>query len=259
MNQHLLDYQKNGYAIFKSIPTSSLLELKETFVNMTKNSYFRYIGKPNGPIEEDYVINKMFIELENKNHKFVTKIFDSIRLTTSFLNVVNSPDHISYCKNLLQVDESVDLFINSMSMRMDPPGSKEFSYGWHTDADVNISNSIFIQAWIPLVDIYEELGGLEIIENSHTKEIKTEHTDTIKKSVKDGNTYTDPLVYRTPHNTKVITPGAKEKTLTPNFGQTIFFSNKLMHRSGLNLTQNKVRLASTAFYHRSDLNDTDWY
>lgn len=259
MKHHLLDYQKNGYVIINTIPSSSLLELKETFINLVKSSYSKHIGKPNGPLEEDYVVNNMFIELENNNHEHITKIFDSIRLTTSFLNVVNSSEHISYCKKLLEVDESVELFINSMSMRMDPPGTKEFSYGWHTDGDVNIGNSVFIQAWIPLVDINEELGGLEIIENSHIKEIKTEHTDAIKKAVKDGNTHTDPIVYRTPHSTKVITPGAKEKTLTANFGQTVFFSNKLMHRSGLNLTQNKVRLALTAFYHRSDVNNSDWY
>lgn len=259
MKHHLLDYQTNGYVIINTIPSSSLLELKETFINLVKSSYSKHIGKPNGPLEEDYVVNNMFIELENNNHEHITKIFDSIRLTTSFLNVVNSSEHISYCKKLLEVDESVELFINSMSMRMDPPGTKEFSYGWHTDGDVNIGNSVFIQAWIPLVDINEELGGLEIIENSHINEIKTEHTDAIKKAVKDGNTHTDPIVYRTPHSTKVITPGAKEKTLTANFGQTVFFSNKLMHRSGLNLTQNKVRLALTAFYHRSDVNNSDWY
>lgn len=269
MNQELLEYKENGYLIKESIPSSSLLELKETFVNMTKNSYSKYIGKPHGSLEEDYVINEMFIELENKNHEYVTKIYDSIRLTSSFLNVVNSPNHISCCKKLLQVNQSVDLFINSMGVRMDPPGVNEFMYGWHTDADVNVGNSEFVQAWIPLVDIYEDLGGLEIIENSHIKEVKTEHTDAVRKSVKEDNqaratnsglSYnTNPLVTRPPHNTKILTLDTNKIHLTPNFGQTLFFSNKLMHRSGLNLTQNKLRLALTAFYHRSDLNNTDWY
>jgi ectoine hydroxylase-related dioxygenase (phytanoyl-CoA dioxygenase family) len=142
---------------------------------------------------------------------------------------------------------------------MDPPGSKDFSYGWHTDGDINIGNSIFVQAWIPLVDIDEKLGGLEIIENSHIDEIKTEHTDAIRESVKKGDTFSDPLVYRTPHSSKLLTPGAREKSLTANFSQTIFFSNQLMHRSGLNLTEDKVRFALTAFYHRSDFIQSDWY
>ena len=149
--------------------------------------------------------------------------------------------------------------MNSMSLRMDPPGSKDFSYGWHTDADVNIERSQFVQTWTPLIDIDESLGGLEIIEKSHINEIKTEYTDAIRKAVKDGEKFKNPLVYRTPHNTKIISPDTSQKTLTAKFGDTIFFSNQLMHRSGLNLTEDKVRFVVTCFYHRSDMIDNGWY
>ena len=90
-------------------------------------------------------------------------------------------------------------------------------------------------------------------------EFKTEHTDYVKDAIKKGKKKSDPMVYRLPHNTKIITPDAEELTLTANFGETIFFSNKLMHRSGLNRTNNKVRFAITAFYHRSDVLESDWF
>ena len=140
---------------------------------------------------------------------------------------------------------------------MDPPNSIKFSYGWHTDGMVNVRGSEFIQAWIPLVDINESLGGLEIIKNSHRVEYKTEHTDYLRQVV-SGKRKTDPILNRL-HSEKIITPGAEELVLTANFGETIFFSNKLMHRSGLNRTKDKVRLAITVFYHRSNIIDSDWY
>ena len=259
MNKHVLELNKNGYTIIDSVPFLELQELKETLINIIKKSYLKNIGKLDVPQNEDYVLNNMFIELENKSHSFITKIFDSVRLTSSDLKVVTSPKHIEYCKKLFNSNENFDLFINSMSVRMDPPKSTKFSYGWHTDGDVNINKSVFIQSWTPLVDINEELGGLEIIENSHINEVKTEHTDLVNSEVKKGNRLTNLLCLQPPHDRKIITPEAKQKILTANFGQTIFFSNKLMHRSGINLSKNKVRLALTAFYHRSDIAESDWY
>jgi len=260
MNDKVSDFLLNGYLITESVPLSYLMELKETLINLVKRSYSKNIGTIRiGDYEENNLINQLFIELENKNHSYITKIYDSIRLTTSYFNVVNSKEHIDYCKKLLQVEKDADLFINSMSIRMDPPSSKTFSYGWHTDADVNIKKSDFVQSWIPLGNINKELGGLEIIEKSHIKEFKTEYTDRIREAVNKGNRLKDPIVYRTPHDTKIITPEYVQKILTPIFGQTIFFSNKLMHRSGINKSKDKVRLAVTAFYHRSDKSESDWY
>ena len=204
-------------------------------------------------------LNKIFIELENHNHTYIKKIFDSVRTTSAFLQLVNNDLHLEHCRKLLSVNNQSSMFLNSLSIRMDPPKSINFSYGWHTDSIVNVDRSEFIQAWITLVDINESLGGLEIIKNSHISEFKTEHTDHIKEAIRNGRKHSDPLVNRIPYTTKIITPGAEKLVLTANFGETIFFSNRLMHRSGLNQTKNKVRLAITAFYHRSDVFDSDWY
>jgi ectoine hydroxylase-related dioxygenase (phytanoyl-CoA dioxygenase family) len=173
--------------------------------------------------------------------------------------MINNDTHLKYCRDLLSVQDDASIFLNSLSCRMDPPNSKDFSYGWHTDGMINVVGSQFVQAWIPLVDIDENLGGLEIIKDSHITEFETEHSDYLIEVVKSGKRKTDKLLNRVPHNEKIITPGAEEKVLTANFGDTIFFSNKLMHRSGINKTKDKIRLAITAFYHRSDLMNSDWY
>jgi ectoine hydroxylase-related dioxygenase (phytanoyl-CoA dioxygenase family) len=253
-------FKDHGYTKFSSIPLKVLTNLKLTLFEMLKVSYKKYIGTLDDRLDlslED--ANRIFIELENQNHAHITKIFDSVRTTSAFLQLVNNELHLKCCRDLLSANSQSSMFLNSLSIRMDPPNSTNFSYGWHTDSDVNVNKSEFVQAWIPLVDINESLGGLEIIKNSHVSEFKTEHTDHVNKAVRNGKKHLDPLVYRLPHATKIITPGAEELVLTANFGETIFFSNKLMHRSGLNRTKNKVRLAVTAFYHRSDVLDSDWY
>jgi len=253
-------FKNNGYTKFNSIPLSVLINLRSTLFEMLKISYKKYIGTLDDQLDlslED--ANKIFIELEKDNHMHITKIFDGIRTTSAFLQLVNNEFHLSCCRNLLSVNNQSSMFLNSLSIRMDPPNSKNFSYGWHTDGMVNVGGSEFVQAWIPLVDINESLGGLEIIKDSHIVEYKTEHTDYLKEVVASGKRKTDPILNRLPHSEKIITPGAEELVLTANFGETIFFSNKLMHRSGLNRTKDKVRLAITVFYHRSDIIDSDWY
>ena len=257
---NLNTFKENGYIICKSVTPEVLHNLRLTLFDMLQISYKKHLGVLSNfekfSINE---INRIFIELENQDHSHITKIFDNIRNTDAFYKLVNNELHIDHCKKLLSVKNKSSVFLNSLSLRMDPPNSIKFSYGWHRDADVNVDKSEFIQAWIPLVDIDETLGGLEIIKNSHVNEFKTEHTDYVKNAVKNGKKKSDPIVYRLPHDTKIITPGAEELTLTANFGETIFFSNKLMHRSGLNHTNNKVRFAITAFYHRSDILESDWF
>ena len=257
---NLNTFRENGYIICKSVKPEDLNNLRLTLFEMLQISYKKHLGVLNS--SENFSINeinRIFIELENQDHSHITKIFDNIRNTDAFYKLVNNESHLNYCKKLLSVQNNSSLFLNSLSLRMDPPNSVKFSYGWHRDTEVNIDRSEFIQAWIPLVDIDKTLGGLEIIKNSHISEFKTEHTDYVKDAIKKGKKKSDPMVYRLPHNTKIITPDAEELTLTANFGETIFFSNKLMHRSGLNRTNNKVRFAITAFYHRSDVLESDWF
>jgi ectoine hydroxylase-related dioxygenase (phytanoyl-CoA dioxygenase family) len=254
------NFKDHGYTKGKSVPVETLDNLRFTLFDMLKISFKKYIGPLKNSSEfsiED--ANKLFIQLENHSHSNITKIFDSIRTTTAFFQLVNNDLHLNYCRKLLSVEDKSSMFLNSLSIRMDPQNSTNFSYGWHTDSVVNVSGSEFVQAWIPLVDIDESLGGLEIIKNSHIFQFKTEHTDHVIDAVKNGRKNSDPLVYRLPHSTKIITPEAQELVLTANYGETIFFSNKLMHRSGLNRTKNKVRLAITAFHHRSDVLESDWY
>ncbi len=252
-------FKENGYLIKKIIPIEKIRALQHLLAVMVRNSYIKNVAKIERDISEKEILTKVFIELEMRSHSYVEKLFNHIRQTTKCYELITDAQLTGAINRIMRKKYDNDLFVNSVSLRMDPPGSKNFSYGWHTDSVVNVENSNFVQCWTPLVDIDRELGGLEIVEKSHIKKVKTQYSDEILKAVKKGEKNSNPIVYRTPHSTKVITPNVKKKSLTATVGESILFSNKLMHRSGLNKTKDKVRFSLTAFYHDSNKINSGWY
>ena len=91
-------FKNNGYTKFNSIPLSVLINLRSTLFEMLKISYKKYIGTLDDQLDlslED--ANKIFIELEKDNHMHITKIFDGIRTTSAFLQLVNNEFHLRCC------------------------------------------------------------------------------------------------------------------------------------------------------------------
>ncbi len=252
-------FEDNGYLIKKIIPINKIKAFQHLLANMISNSYSKNIEKIGKNVSEKEILTNVFIELEMSSHSHVEKLFNHIRETNKCYELITDSRLMEAINKIMRKKSNNDLFVNSLSLRMDPPGSKKFSYGWHTDNLTNVENSNFVQCWTPLVDIDRELGGLEIVEKSHIKQVKTQYSDEILKAFKKGERDSNPVVYRTPHNTKIITPNVKKKTLTANIGESILFSNKLMHRSGLNKTKDRVRFSLTAFYHDLNKINSGWY
>ena len=135
---------------------------------------------------------------------------------------------------------------------MDIPKNFKYSYGWHRDNNSNIPNSRFVQIWCPLInDINKKIGGLHVLEKSHNFNLKTTSTKIEKKKLKDGK-YVRPSLKTKVHLAKNF----KEKVLTANVGEVVFFNRALMHRSGLNKYNKMVRYVMAAFYH--DTTNKEW-
>ena len=130
-------------------------------------------------------------------------------------------------------------------MRMDTPGITPWIYGWHTDKSAGIPKSKFIQLWAPFTGRVEKnLGGLNVIKDSHKKKVKTEDDAIVRKLILSGE-HARPRL-----DNKVI--GANNKNeeieLFCEWGEGIFFNSNLMHKSGINKSTDRIRYVFTCFY-----------
>ena len=197
-----------------------------------------------------FILNEGLIYLEKKDHKHLTKIYDVIAKTTSFLNLMCDKKIIDTINILLKRKKNSNLYINSNSIRMDMPHDKKFYYGWHRDNNTNIPGSEFLQLWMPVIsNITIKVGGLRVLEKSHLSNLETSETKNEQKVLKKN------LPMRTNYDAIVFGKEKfKEKHITLKLGQCVIFKNSLMHKGGLNKS-NKVRYAANTFYHNTYLLD----
>jgi ectoine hydroxylase-related dioxygenase (phytanoyl-CoA dioxygenase family) len=202
---------------------------------------------------EDFILNQGMIALEKFNHSYFVELYNQLPQSTLFYQILSNQEVVAVINTLLGKRENENLYINSMSVRMDPPGKSPYILGWHRDDNSNIPNSNFIQFWAPPIqNLNNDLGGIFVLEGSHLENLST--TD----SISEKNKLAAKKPIRTPFETEIIGDYDKSKECYFNFtlGECLFFNKSLMHKSGFNSTKDRMRYALTAFYH--DVQNKDW-
>jgi len=253
-------FNKNGYLIFNFICKKKLNQVKNDLFLMVLKSLNdnapEFLKKNKKKLKiKNFILHEGMIYLEKKNHKFITKIYDIIANTTSFLNLICDKKIVETINILLKRKKNSNLYVNSNSIRMDMPNDKRFYYGWHRDNNTNIKGSDFLQLWMPVVsNSSPKVGGLKILEKSHLSNLTTSETVNEKKFQKNK------LPMRTDYDAIVYGKEKfQEKHITLNLGQCLIFKNSLMHKGMLNTSAKKVRYAANSFYHNADLFGNEFY
>ena len=250
------NFKKHGYVKVNCIDKKKLLLLKKNFAKMIEVSLKKNLNYSvnirNKSKKVEFLLNKGMIYLEKSNHKYLSELYDQIVKSSNYYNVISDKNITKVLNYLLEREYDENLYINSSSIRMDTPGITPYVYGWHQDDKSNIKDSDFVQVWMPVfTNINKNLGGLHILDKSFNYDIKTSHTKVEKEKLKKQ-------ILRANHNVKILNNGFKfkEKEIYCNLGEAIFFNKKLMHKSGINKTKNKMRYVCSNFYH--DINNPNW-
>ncbi len=251
------NFKKHGYVKVNCIDKKKLLLLKKNFAKMIEVSLKKNLNYSvnirNKSKKVEFLLNKGMIYLEKSNHKYLSELYDQIVKSSNYYNVISDKNITKVLNYLLEREYDENLYINSSSIRMDTPGITPYVYGWHQDDKSNIKDSDFVQVWMPVfTNINKNLGGLHILDKSFNYDIKTSHTKVEKEKLKKKQ------ILRANHNVKILNNGFKfkEKEIYCNLGEAIFFNKKLMHKSGINKTKNKMRYVCSNFYH--DINNPNW-
>ncbi len=243
-------FEKDGYLLLPLFKKRNLNELKKNLAILINNSYEKNsLIKQHNSKNVDETIHKGMINLDKKNHKYLSEIYDIVSKSTDFLNLLINKNVLKTVKLLLNLQSKKNLLINSTTIRMDPPGINKFTYGWHKDENTNIPGSNFVQLWAPLFNrVNKKNGALEIALKSHLNNVSTNKTLSERKKLGKDN--------RTSYqNTKILNDKFKKKSIEMDIGDVLIFKKNLLHRSGL--AKNKsMRYACTCFYH--DINNKNF-
>ena len=249
-------YKKNGFIKFKMKRIKLLKDLRTQLVKQIHSSIIKNIPtllKNKLRITDEFILNDGMISLEKKNHEFLVEIYNSIARSSAFYALMSNDEFTTKINQLLEKDLNNNLFINSNTVRMDIPGKNKFMYGWHQDYKSNIKQSEFIQLWMPAVgNVAKKIGGLEILQDSFKYDIKTSHT----KDEQKRRNRNAPI--RASFDTRLLEhkKSFKKKYINCEFGEVVLFNAMLMHKSGLNLSKNKMRYVISCFFH--NIINSDW-
>ena len=251
-------FDQNGYLKLKVFHKKELLNFKRQLSNLIKVSLKRNIPNFYNKIiklkkNDNFIVHKGMIELSKKNRILLVEIYNQLPSTVDFYKIISNSKIKKAVNQLLKKKSNTNLYVNATTIRIDVPGITPYVYGWHRDNNANIEDSDFIQLWAPIIsDIDKKIGGLSILEKSHGKNIKTDRSDRERQLVRNLHLPSRPLL-----NAKIISKDKlKEKKIYCKLGNVILFQNSLLHKSGINRTQKKIRYVLATFYH--DLFSEKW-
>ena len=163
-------------------------------------------------------------------------LYDSSQSSVSAIKLVSDEQIVNYAASLLGT-KNTELSITEGMIRMDVPDDKRNVAGWHQEISYVRNNGLVV--WIPLSDITQELGPLQICPKSHHEgELKVVKVNNLPASV--STVSIDEISSETIQKYPI-------KQVEVKKGEALFFDIKLFHRSGVN-TSNRIRFSCQTRY-----------
>lgn len=125
-----------------------------------------------------------FLSLSRKDRNFISVIYDQCKQLPSFLQL-SAWQGFSDIYSSIYGTSVVGIGENSYGVRFDLPHEEKFSSHWHQEYATNPQSPEGLVFWIPLADILEGMGSVEIMKGSN-KGGFIEHKELDKYSFKSG-------------------------------------------------------------------------
>lgn len=228
----LESFRKNGFVVIDDLFSHEMFdEVAEAFcelINIKVASLEPDVSieqiHPNQPLEAkaDAIRRKLF-ELEKLDHQHVRELHDAIRDDASVVNMVSNGKVKQIARTLMGLTDAGALYCKPYSIRIDVPGDTAFKLDWHQEVHYSFKGADLVQIWAPVLhDIKDKDGPLHVLPGSHLGGVA---------ETKDEIPEFGHAQYRVIQ--KVI-ERYQEQRLALKLGSVVFFSNRLIHKSGEN-------------------------
>lgn len=240
-------FKQNGYLVLSdALPKGDLDAFRKTFIKIVSR-VIKTASKKHPellPIEKYESYNEALIKLQKVNCYYVSVIQRLISRTPEFYKLSSSDKLFTKIKELFLKEKDLPIYILSNGIVLTNPNnstnkrSSNFELDWHKDTFFTIPKSHFIQFWGPVLhNATEEIGALMLCPGSHKDgfgkqifhpEKHFNHRYSIEKNeVKQYKKISVPL----------------------QLGQMLIFDGRLIHASGKNTDNNKIRASIIGVCH----------
>lgn len=180
------------------------------------------------------------IALEAKDHRFISEIYDIAANLPEFLRLVAKPEYAILTNQILGRQKNAPLYSMTCRCRVDPPQDVLVLAEWHQEIFYSIPKSRYIQVWAPLIrDATVENGAMKVCVGSHKLGIVKQTWD--KPEGRHRQMFID----------SDLIAAHEQKSMELRVGQIVLFSPYLIHRSGIN-SSDEVRFTLIAAFHDID-------
>ncbi|MDJ0951661.1 MAG: phytanoyl-CoA dioxygenase family protein [Alphaproteobacteria bacterium] len=190
-------------------------------------------------------LDRGLIELAEHDRSCFDSVYDTIWMTPEFLRLVSKPQIQSCANELMASPESTPLYGYINRCRINLPSDERGTVDWHQEIFQTIPDTQFVQLWAPLVhDATREIGTIRLCVGSHKSRVPkpmwSENENGVSKTVFDA----------------AVVDQFEQKSIELHRGQALFFSGRVLHRSGVNRS-NKIRYSMVGIYH--NIGDENFY
>jgi len=232
--------KNNGFIVYKNAIAKKEIQYFFNFFKKVLSTYANSNEVLTYDSFEDLKLHNFLINLNKKNPKVFSSVYDSIILSSALRNLFVNSGIEKIASGLLKVND-YEICPRSQVLRMDPPNDSSHSYGWHQDSAYTNYNQNGLNAlivWIPLLKVNKLNGTLRVCKNSHV-----EGTIKAKKYVKKGIISEQILVPdRLVKKYKIL-------DMNVNQGDAVITYSNLIHKSGDNSSQ-LMRITALIRYHK---------
>ena len=205
------------------------------------------LGEEHGlSIDCESSLDDAYEQLCNFDRSLGGAIYDHAKGLPEFHSLIASAEMQAVIRKL--IDRPVIQVAHSQCVfRIDRSKEDKYGFGWHQDYWYNCLTANAITAWIPLTDVDQTMGPLEVVPGSHLTLLPVIVQD---RENSNGNMA---RVFKMPEHT-IINEECISK-IPMRAGDALFFHSHLIHRSGRNRS-NKSRW--TIQYRYADFLDKDY-
>lgn len=230
MQQKLLNfYNQNGYLISNLKNKKILKKLRKRFISIFNETSKINLKKE---IKNDQDIIKLY---RSKNRKFWTGVYDIIKLDPLVYELSSQKEFVDIAKKLGLKNPS---FGTRPQVRIDMPNDPKFSFKSHQDYQFNLGSKNSITIWIPLQTVTKNNGALQISKRSHLGLKNYLYGRKNKFNIDLEKNVRKKVLKKDHYDLSLDDKKFNFESIDINIGEALVFSQFLVHKSGLNNSNN---------------------
>ncbi len=239
--KQILDFNKLGYLVLDNVFSNrELQELKSSIKNilLIEMSKLKTNEKKQSRVKDSTnIFSSAPVKIANSSNSNLTSLADTISESIQFKRIVTSKKIQLIVNRLLMKKKDNPLYGYINRCRINLAKDSKAELGWHREIFQTIPRSSFIQIWAPLIhNTNKKNGSLQIIPRSHVQILPK------PKWASNKN-----LVSKVFYSSDILR-NFNAKDISLKLGQAIFFSGRLLHKSGQN-NSNNPRYSVVGLYH----------